>query len=748
MITGKGSKLFAIAAVVLSLTVIASDSATALGPLYFDAANDASSNAGVVVLVAGTTRYVKNAQVNARAYFSSNTGNVRILGSDWCGAGAKRYDERDLVRSDKMVFDARVTTYRITDNGATNTRYGLRKGIATVSNDTCGTINVGSNNLKHDSQLNLWYMDVSAQASNPAPASGGVYPAGSSYGYLNGFRVQATGPNAVEVSQIGESATGSNVTFQTTEDGGSSGPFMRYLLPFGSDCTVTSATPNTRIALYDLDNSPSEPTGAQSNDVNRYVTVELYQQLPGGAYAAIPITSPGLGPATSLRLPSVDSTTQYVSFTAQPEARYQLILDGVKWNNTIQASTPFDGIYNRIPCPAPSWEITGTSTVSPAYVSVGETASWTHSLSKSGSGSAPITYTVEQSRVPIGAAASYATIGGSSTTTPAGIGVFATRNTTYTATDSDVGYQICQRIRWSPTAHDNAAVSRSTERCIRVGLRPTAHIWGNDLRTGSAFSGSGNTAAKAIGALVGTPTGYKGTWAEYGVLAPGVVASLASGSGLNRTGVTAAQSEWSKLTAASTPVYGQFAPSASLGLQPDIAAYFLQPGLKGITVDNAPGNLSLGNMLNVTKVNSRVYVRLAGTVTITNNITLNDDTNLQDNSLFPQIVIIANNINIHSNVSRLDAWLIAKADAGGAGGVINTCSNQPATLTNAICDTPLVVNGPMIAKQLLLRRTAGDSGTPAEIINLRSDAYLWANYISSLNSNWVTTSSSELPPRY
>ena len=237
---------------------------------------------------------------------------------------------------------------------------------------------------------------------------------------------------------------------------------------------------------------------------------------------------------------------------------------------------------------------------------------------------------------------------------------------------------------------------------------------------------------------------------EYGVLAPRAVTFLSSGSGLARPGALAAQAEWSKLTAANTTaVYGNFAPTAaSLGLQPDIAAYFLQPGLKGITVDNSPGNLSLGNMLNVTKAGSRVYIRLAGTVTITDNITLDDDTNLQDNSLFPQIVIIANNINIHHNVSRLDAWLIAKADAGGAGGVINTCSNQPATLTDARCDTPLVVNGPMIAKQLLLRRTAGDLGTPAEIVNLRSDAYLWANYISSLNSNWVTTSSSELPPRY
>lgn len=345
--------------------------------------------------------------------------------------------------------------------------------------------------------------------------------------------------------------------------------------------------------------------------------------------------------------------------------------------------------------------------------------------------------------------------GGTCQTIATGTRRFARGTTSLAAFDDAIGAyaigtKICYATSVNPYKFDVNEWRHSAPQCTVVGKQPTAQLWGNDLRTGSAFTGTGNSNAKAVGALIAAPTGYKGTWVEYGVLAPRAVTFLSSGSGLARPGALAAQAEWSKLTAANTTaVYGNFAPTAaSLGLQPDIAAYFLQPGLKGITVDNSPGNLSLGNMLNVTKAGSRVYIRLAGTVTITDNITLDDDTNLQDNSLFPQIVIIANNINIHHNVSRLDAWLIAKADAGGAGGVINTCSNQPATLTDARCDTPLVVNGPMIAKQLLLRRTAGDLGTPAEIVNLRSDAYLWANYISSLNSNWVTTSSSELPPRY
>ncbi len=312
-----------------------------------------------------------------------------------------------------------------------------------------------------------------------------------------------------------------------------------------------------------------------------------------------------------------------------------------------------------------------------------------------------------------------------------------------------IGTKICYAMSVNPYKYDVNEWRHSTPSCTVVGKQPTTQLWGSDLRTGSAFIGTGNTNAKAIGALIAAPTGYKGTWVEYGALAPRAITALSSGSGLARPGATAAQNEWSHLTAANTTaVYGNFvASSASLGLQPDIAAYFMQPGLAGITVDSAPGNLSLGNMLNVTKVDSRVYVRLSGTVTITDNITLDDDTNLQGNALFPQIVIIANNINIQDNVSRVDAWLIAKS-SGGTGGTIDTCSNQPGALTSARCNTPLVVNGPMIARQLQLRRTAGDLGTPAEIVNLRSDAYLWANHISSLNSKWVTTSSSELPPRY
>ena len=69
------------------------------------------------------------------------------------------------------------------------------------------------------------------------------------------------------------------------------------------------------------------------------------------------------------------------------------------------------------------------------------------------------------------------------------------------------------------------------------------------------------------------------------------------------------------------------------------------------------------------------------------------------------------------------------------------------------CDDRLTVNGPIAARQLLLYRTAGAgtgsaSGQPAEVFNLRPDAYLWATYYSSTAGRIQTVSTQELPPRF
>lgn len=126
----------------------------------------------------------------------------------------------------------------------------------------------------------------------------------------------------------------------------------------------------------------------------------------------------------------------------------------------------------------------------------------------------------------------------------------------------------------------------------------------------------------------------------------------------------------------------------------------------------------------------------------------------------PQYIIIAENIKIDPNVTRVDAWLIAtgtKKDGQYLGGRIETCAGSevgPMNIDN--CAADLQINGPILAKNMTTNRTAGAgtmaSGTsawPAEILNLTPAAYEWAysQASGSEQSQSHTVYTRELAPR-
>jgi hypothetical protein len=134
-------------------------------------------------------------------------------------------------------------------------------------------------------------------------------------------------------------------------------------------------------------------------------------------------------------------------------------------------------------------------------------------------------------------------------------------------------------------------------------------------------------------------------------------------------------------------------------------------------------------------------------VTINGNINYTSDTMTAIDQI-PQVVIIANNIYIADSVTNVDAWLVA-------GGYINTCSSVGTTgaLSSNICNQKLTVNGAVLAQKLYLRRTFGSgvgnaSGDPAEVFNLRADAYLWSMARANTNGHVQTVKNIELPPRF
>ena len=258
-----------------------------------------------------------------------------------------------------------------------------------------------------------------------------------------------------------------------------------------------------------------------------------------------------------------------------------------------------------------------------------------------------------------------------------------------------------------------------------------------------------------------------GSWGEYGIISNGK-ADSASGAGLSssfngRLGVT--PREYNKLTFANTPKFGNFSATNSV---PD---NFTLPSVRGAR-GNISGNVDVNSLAsgeynagNVTLTGSKlsvgksIVIKSSGVVRISGDL-LYTDTN--DVRQLPQLIVYAKNIIIEPSVGEVNAWLITPKD-----GYVSTCGvviSDVAWLSgvsDVSCGKQLKINGPIKTGRLFLRRTYGGKhassakndpnmhpGTPAEIINLRADTYIWA-YNNYRNTGAISTMNvRELPPRY
>ena len=258
-----------------------------------------------------------------------------------------------------------------------------------------------------------------------------------------------------------------------------------------------------------------------------------------------------------------------------------------------------------------------------------------------------------------------------------------------------------------------------------------------------------------------------GSWGEYGIISNGK-ADSASGAGLSssfngRLGVT--PREYNKLTFANTPKFGNFSATNSV---PD---NFTLPSVRGAR-GNISGNVDVNSLAsgeynagNVTLTGSKlsvgksIVIKSSGVVRISGDL-LYTDTN--DVRQLPQLIIYAKNIIIEPSVGEVNAWLITQKDGYvSTCGVVISAGGWLSGVSESSCGKQLKVNGPIKTGRLFLRRTYGGKhassakndpnmhpGTPAEIINLRADTYIWA-YNNYRNTGAISTMNvRELPPRY
>ena len=254
-----------------------------------------------------------------------------------------------------------------------------------------------------------------------------------------------------------------------------------------------------------------------------------------------------------------------------------------------------------------------------------------------------------------------------------------------------------------------------------------------------------------------------GSWAEYGLFAQRDIVS-SSGAGLSAAPIGRSSihaQEYNSLTFQNATAFGQFGHMATPRV-PDL--YFAPTGTDpflggSVRLDAvAAGRYRAGNVtIGGTVAKGRqIVIRASGTVTIDANLVYQADTYTTSSDV-PQLVIIAKDIIIRPEVTQVDAWLVASS------GTVNTCDTvvRPANqwlsgLDVPTCSKQLQINGPVIARHLQLRRTHhkpgmtdGDHpGIPAEILNLRPDAYMWGSEYAKRSGIIKTMYLRELPPRY
>lgn len=366
----------------------------------------------------------------------------------------------------------------------------------------------------------------------------------------------------------------------------------------------------------------------------------------------------------------------------------------------------------------------------------------------------------------------------------------ATYGGTGNLADEPVGTRLCFAMSVVRVSSATTDWGHSRLYCMVVGKKPKVQVYGGDLIVGRGYNSAGAKVNSGVTTSISNKGGtYYGSWGEYAIIPSGRIVGMASASGYavgvgtNNLCTIATPLSLLSLSNANKP---SAAPAVcnpsnignyqltSASQYDAIAARFAAPaGAPTVT-----GNVHVSNLAARTIYRGTGTINLSSTpsaavtpmpagkwviinapdadVRITSNLTYTDGA-LARTADIPQLVIIARNIVIAEGVGRVDAWLFAKGS--GSNGTVNTCDAndpaivEPSQLTSGICAGQLVINGPVISNHLLLHRTYGsgvgpDSGTPAEIFNLRPDAYMWASAFSGVGTKARTVITTELPPRF
>lgn len=684
------------------------------------------------VLVDESAAVIRTVQVPL--YFTENTSTKSVTihdvnlctdGLDSAPNNGGNYRDRN---GNNYPASRVVSSYAVAGAGRVN-------GNPSASNTcyrTTKTINIPNSALRRDAAINMYRADFTA-----------IIPAGVT-NVQNHFYITLNRADAI----VGYSSTADASRFGMAQEY-PQGRYKRYNLPFAPDCSV-SGSRNVRVSLYDDDNGTA---GIQPREFSMYI--QEYTQ-DGTPTRRMPLTitadsSQNIGNNTWI-VKSGNRDYAHANFTVRAGYKYRWVLDSIYSVNLLQFQMPFDSIYFERPCET---TVTRQSSISPTpIVEEGQTITGNYSIINNGPVAGSVNYTRYAWRDDNGNSSwdngEQRFLDDSGTANVAAGSTQTFPDWTDTASLAKHGTRVCVGIRITPAnGVTNVSSTEWDVHCTSIGKKPRVQVWGGDVRTRGNIETSTGTVDDG-----GTDKTF-GSWVEYGALSVGSNENFASGSGLNNGAANGDQEEWSNLTfanvdASNAPVYGNY----TLPPLSSVAGQFMATPSSGAPFQSDLNALPSGTYrvgdATITQSaiaeGKSIIVIATGTVTIQGNITYANGP-FDAVGKIPQVVIIANKINIAGSAGQVDAWLITT----GNDGAINTCSDRAlnAPLNATVCNNKLTVNGPVVTQNLHLRRTAGSGpNDSAELFNLRADAYIWAQRQSSSAGKAQTVYLTELPPRF
>lgn len=239
-----------------------------------------------------------------------------------------------------------------------------------------------------------------------------------------------------------------------------------------------------------------------------------------------------------------------------------------------------------------------------------------------------------------------------------------------------------------------------------------------------------------------------GSWVEYNAAAQGQIMNALATNIPNSAGRTYGPDRWHKLTFANTPdPKGRFGGNIGEDVIDALSFFESLPGNSGKYANTTYERHGGGN-IGGHKSGIHIY---EGNSTITGDINGGDQ----------MVIVVKGDLTINHKVQNINAWLIVS-------GTLHT-SDLPLTRDrmsrgDATRDErPLVVNGPVRASSIKLRRTAGSGiksaidslknpqvqfNQPAETFRLTPDTFIWSYNNSRDKGKAQTVYLREVAPRY